>query len=112
MLVAVAWAVATALRVRGGIVARPPSPWLAALAIVGLVAAAYLAYVETAAVTAVCGPVGDCNTVQQSAYARLFGVLPIGVLGLAGYAAILGAWLVARRPASGPPARPASRCSR
>jgi uncharacterized membrane protein len=40
--------------------------------------------------------VGDCNTVQQSEYARLFGILPIGVLGLAGYAAILVAWGIAR----------------
>jgi uncharacterized membrane protein len=40
--------------------------------------------------------VGDCNTVQQSEYARLFGVLPIGVLGLLGFAAILAAWGVRR----------------
>jgi uncharacterized membrane protein len=58
--------------------------------------AGYLAYVETAQVNAVCGPVGDCNTVQQSEYARLFGILPIGVLGLIGYAAIVIAWLIAR----------------
>ena len=43
-----------------------------------------------------CGPVGDCNTVQQSEYARLFGVFPIGVLGLIGYTAIFLAWLIAR----------------
>jgi uncharacterized membrane protein len=66
------------------------------LCLMGLVVAGYLAYVETAHVTAVCGPVGDCNTVQQSAYARLFGVLPIGVLGVIGYLAIAAAWLVAR----------------
>lgn len=66
------------------------------LALAGFVVAGYLAYVETARVTAVCGPVGDCNTVQQSEYARLFGVLPIGVLGLLGYVAILLAWLVGR----------------
>jgi uncharacterized membrane protein len=58
--------------------------------------AGYLAYVETTQVKAVCGPVGDCNTVQQSEYARLFGILPIGVMGLAGYVGILAAWLVAR----------------
>jgi uncharacterized membrane protein len=66
------------------------------LALIGCGVAAYLAYVETAQVSAVCGPVGDCNTVQQSAYARLFGVLPIGVLGLLGYIAILAAWFVRR----------------
>lgn len=66
------------------------------ISLVGIVIASYLAYVETTQVTAVCGPVGDCNTVQQSEYAYLFGVLPIGVLGLFGYLAILLAWLVSR----------------
>ncbi|MFZ5909898.1 MAG: vitamin K epoxide reductase family protein [Chloroflexota bacterium] len=66
------------------------------LCVVGLGVAGYLAYVESAQVAAVCGPVGDCNTVQQSQYARLFGVLPIGVLGLAGYVLILLAWLAMR----------------
>lgn len=64
------------------------------LSLIGCGVAAYLAYVETARVSAVCGPVGDCNTVQQSAYARLFGVLPIGMLGLIGYIVILATWLV------------------
>lgn len=66
------------------------------LCLMGFGVAGYLAYVETANVSAVCGPVGDCNTVQQSEYARLFGVLPVGVLGLIGYIAIAIAWLVAR----------------
>lgn len=64
------------------------------LALIGCGVAVYMAYVEMAQVTAVCGPVGDCNTVQQSAYARLFGILPIGVLGVLGYIAILAAWCV------------------
>jgi uncharacterized membrane protein len=63
-----------------------------ALCIAGLGVAGYLSYVETAQVQAICGPVGDCNTVQQSEYARLFGILPIGVLGMAGYVMILLAW--------------------
>jgi uncharacterized membrane protein/thiol-disulfide isomerase/thioredoxin len=63
---------------------------------IGLFVAAYLAYVESAQVRAVCGPVGDCNTVQQSEYARLFGVLPVGMLGLVGYVAIGIAWVVSR----------------
>jgi uncharacterized membrane protein/predicted DsbA family dithiol-disulfide isomerase len=66
------------------------------LCLIGFSVAGYLAYVETAQVDAVCGPVGDCNTVQQSEYARLFGVLPIGVLGLVGYVAIFIAWLMGR----------------
>jgi uncharacterized membrane protein len=66
------------------------------LCVVGLGVAGYLAYVETSQVEAVCGPVGDCNTVQQSAYARLFGVVPIGILGVAGYLLILLAWGIQR----------------
>lgn len=66
------------------------------LCLIGLVVAGYMAFVETAQVQAVCGPVGDCNTVQQSQYAYLFGVLPVGILGLGGYIAILLAWAVNR----------------
>lgn len=62
------------------------------LTIAGMGVAGYLSYVETQAVAAVCGPVGDCNAVQSSPYATLFGVLPVGVLGLIGYVAILAAW--------------------
>ena len=67
-----------------------------ALTILGLGVAGYLTYVETQAVPAVCGPVGDCNAVQTSSYALLFGVLPVGLLGAAGYVAILVAWLWGR----------------
>ncbi len=66
------------------------------LCILGFGVAGYLAYVETTHVAAVCGPVGDCNTVQQSEYASLFGMLPIGVMGLAGYVAIMISWLTAK----------------
>jgi uncharacterized membrane protein len=83
----------------GGKPASPPA-WMDALipglAIVGLGVAGYLAYVETQAVPAVCGPVGDCNAVQASPYAKLFGVLPVGVVGIIGYVAILLAWLWGR----------------
>ncbi len=66
------------------------------LCLLGLGVAGYLAYVETQQVEAVCGPVGDCNTVQQSEYPRLFGILPIGIFGLIGYLFMLGAWGIAR----------------
>jgi uncharacterized membrane protein len=64
------------------------------LIVIGIGVAAYLSYVETQSVEAICGPVGDCNTVQQSRYATLFGFLPVGVLGLLGYLGMLAAWLV------------------
>ncbi len=69
--------------------------WLiAVVTLAGLAAAVYLAFVETSDAQAFCGAVGDCNTVQASRYARLFGVLPIGVMGVVGYGLILAAWLV------------------
>jgi uncharacterized membrane protein len=65
------------------------------LSILGLIVAGYLAYVEITATEAVCGPVGDCNTVQTSPYAQIVGV-PVAVLGLLNYLAILGMWLFVR----------------
>ena len=62
------------------------------LCVIGLGVAGYLTFVETQNVSAVCGPIGDCNSVQSSPYAKLFGFLPVGVLGLIGYIAIIAAW--------------------
>jgi uncharacterized membrane protein len=80
--------------------APTPAAWMDAvmlmLVVVGLGVAGYLTYVETQAVAAVCGPVGDCNAVQTSAYAKLFGILPVGLFGMLGYVAILAAWLWGR----------------
>lgn len=68
--------------------------WLIPVVIVfGIGVAGYLSYVETQEVAAVCGPVGDCNAVQNSPYATLLGILPVGVLGLLGYLGLLVAWL-------------------
>ena len=86
---------------RGAVPGRP-SAWVAAAALVGLATATYLAGVELTSSTAVCGPVGDCNAVHASEYARLLGI-PIGVLGVAAYLAILGLWLVARQVPSAAP---------
>ncbi len=66
------------------------------LALVGIVVAGYLAFIESTGAEAVCGPVGDCNTVQQSEYAFLFGVVSVGLLGMLSYIAILSAWLIDR----------------
>lgn len=75
----------------------PWTDWLIpGLIIIGICVAGYLSYVETQLVDAICGPVGDCNTVQSSPYARLFGVLPVGVFGLGGYLALLGTWVAGR----------------
>ncbi len=93
MAAAVIYAVVRFLQERP---AQPPAKALdlatPLLSLAGLGVAGYLAYVETQAVSAVCGPIGDCNAVQSSPYATLFGVLPIGVLGVVGYLVFLGLW--------------------
>ena len=77
--------------------ARAKLGWVVpVLALVGLFVAGYLAFIESTGAEAVCGPVGDCNTVQQSEYAFLFGVISVGLIGLLSYIAIIGAWLIDR----------------
>ena len=67
------------------------------LSVIGLGVAFYLTYVETQSVEAICGPVGDCNAVQSSSYSKIWGILPVGLLGGAGYIAILAAWFASRQ---------------
>ena len=62
------------------------------LALAGLGVAGYLSYIETTHTEAVCGPIGNCNAVQQSPYAYVLGTIPVGVLGFLGYLLILAAW--------------------
>ncbi len=66
------------------------------LALIGLGVASYLSFVEVTGTEAVCGPVGNCNTVQQSPYASIFGILPVGILGVLGYVSILVVWIAKR----------------
>ena len=67
------------------------------LILIGILVAMYMSYIESTHSTAFCGPVGDCNAVQQSKYATLFGFLPIGVLGLLGYIGIGSAWYIQKK---------------
>ena len=60
----------------------------------GIAVAGYLTFIEATAAPVMCGPSGGCAAVQNSKYAMLFGVLPVGVLGLVGYLAILAGWIV------------------
>jgi uncharacterized membrane protein len=60
-----------------------------AVALAGLAIAAYLTIVHYTGGEPVCGIAHGCTTVQQSDYAELAGV-PVALLGLLGYAAILG----------------------
>jgi uncharacterized membrane protein len=58
-------------------------------ALIGLAVAAYLTYVHYAELEPICaGGGGGCEKVQNSSYAELAGI-PVAVLGLVGYAAIL-----------------------
>src|SRR5215211_198218 len=60
----------------------------AGFAVAGLAISAYLTVLHYAGGTPACAIAHGCETVQQSAYAELAGV-PVALLGLAGYAAIL-----------------------
>jgi len=87
--------VAVPVMIRQGRLGPGPSWVVPVLSVVGIGVSIYLGIVETQGVEAVCGPVGDCNTVQQSQYATIFGI-HIGILGIIGYALLLGSWVVSR----------------
>ena len=63
-------------------------PAAAAIATVGLAIATYLTIVHYAGGEPVCAVAHGCATVQKSDYAQLAGV-PVALLGVVGYAAIL-----------------------
>jgi uncharacterized membrane protein len=81
--------------VQRGSLARLPTWPVALLAIVGIVVSLYLGIVEASGAEAVCGPIGDCRSVQGSEYATFLGA-PVGMIGLAAYALLLLVWLVSR----------------
>ena len=59
-----------------------------ALGVLGALDAGYLTYIKLAHVEAICRGVGDCEAVNSSIYSQISGI-PIAVLGLAAYLAIL-----------------------
>ena len=61
---------------------------IAGLALLGLAISIYLTYVHYAGIEPVCSSISNCDRVQNSEYADLLGI-PVAVLGIAGYAAIL-----------------------
>lgn len=69
-----------------------PGTVIPVLIIIGFIVAAYLTYVDVTQVDAVCGPVGHCNLVQTSPYARILGI-PVAILGLINYLLLGALWL-------------------
>ena len=66
---------------------------IAGLALLGLAISIYLTWVHYAGIEPVCTGISDCERVQSSDYAELAGV-PVAVIGIAGYAAILASlWM-------------------
>jgi uncharacterized membrane protein len=62
---------------------------LIVLTLAGLGVAGYLTYVHYAGIDPVCTTGGSCEKVQTSVYSELAGV-PVALIGLLGYMAILG----------------------
>jgi len=78
------------------------------LALAGLLISGYLTAVGAGRAEAFCGPVGDCDAVQQSQYARLFGVIPVGAVGVIGFGAVAVIWAITRFGAEQPAGRAAN----
>jgi len=62
---------------------------VALVALAGVAVAGYLTYVHYQPGALICTAGGGCETVQESSYAELFGV-PVALLGLLAYVAVLG----------------------
>ena len=70
------------------------------LTVIGLGVATYLTYIYYAGIKPLCGKGGgSCEIVQSSQYSKLAGV-PVALIGLIGYVAILGSLLAPEREES------------
>jgi len=67
------------------------------LAIIGLLVSIYMTIYKITSNDSMCIGSGDCKTVNASRYAEVYGI-PVAVLGVAGYAAILAVLFLERRP--------------
>jgi len=66
------------------------------LALLGALDSAYLAYIKVAHAPAFCSGVGDCESVNSSAYSEVGGV-PIALFGLAAYLLLAGLLVLEHR---------------
>lgn len=69
-----------------------------ALVVVGLLVSIYMTIYKLTSNNAMCLGSGDCSTVNASKYSEVYGI-PVAVLGIVGYAAILGVHLLENRVA-------------
>jgi uncharacterized membrane protein len=67
------------------------------LTIVGLLVSIYMTIYKITSNDSMCIGSGDCKTVNASRYAEVYGI-PVAVLGVAGYSAILAVLILERRP--------------
>ena len=67
------------------------------LAIIGLLVSIYMTIYKITSNDSMCIGSGDCKTVNASRYAEVYGI-PVAVLGVAGYSAILAVLFLERRP--------------
>lgn len=66
------------------------------LAILGLLVAAYMTIYKITANDSMCLGSGDCSIVNASRYSEVYGI-PVALIGMLGYAAILGIHWLERR---------------
>ena len=74
------------------------------LSAVGMLVSAYLTWVHWGGSKALCSGIGDCETVNNSAYAVVAGI-PVALLGFGMYLALFGLSVYGRRAGHTPTAR-------
>jgi uncharacterized membrane protein len=80
--------------------------WLSlGLGAIGLLDAVYLTYIKVSGAYAYCGGFGECEVVNQSRFAELWG-LPIALYGAIAYLLIIGLLLLELRQGSWPEISP------
>ena len=67
------------------------------LTIIGLLVSIYMTIYKITSNDSMCIGSGDCKTVNASRYAEVYGI-PVAILGVAGYSAILAVLLLERKP--------------
>ncbi|MBI2953343.1 MAG: vitamin K epoxide reductase family protein [Chloroflexi bacterium] len=68
------------------------------LALIGMFVSGYLAWVHWFGIEPICGELGECEVVNSSVYAEIYGV-PVALLGFVGYASLLALGLINLRHA-------------